>query len=79
MEDKESYETHDIYLAAYLLLVGCKLDNEKRVGTRKYFTFSHPSESVNKLRREFYDGTARVSPSDYSQKIVAFKALVMGP
>ncbi len=73
--NSEEHETHDIYFAAYLMLAGCVLKRERKVGPRKYFIFTNPAGSINDLRTAYYSGTAIVKAHDYSLKIVAMKQL----
>jgi hypothetical protein len=72
----EELETHDIYLAAYLLLAGCVLSRERKVGARKYFIFTNPAGSLVELRQAYYSGAAVVKVHDYAQKVIAVKNLV---
>jgi hypothetical protein len=71
----EEYETHDIYLAAYLMLAGCVLKRERKVNARKYFIFTNPAGSMSELRSAYYNGTGTVKAHDFTQKIIAMKNL----
>lgn len=71
----DELETHDIYLAAYLILAGCVLRRERKVGIRKYFVFHNPAGSILELRQAYYSGTAIVKAHDFTQKIIAMKNL----
>jgi hypothetical protein len=71
----DEHETHDIYFAAYLILAGCTLKRERKVGPRKYFVFSNVGGSISDLRTAYYSGTATVKAHEYSQKIIAMKQL----
>jgi len=76
MSDLETdFETNDIYYAAYLMVSGCSLASQRRQGTRVYFMFKNPIGSFRELRNAYYTGTARVNPHEFSQKIMAVKAL----
>lgn len=77
MKDSDEYETHDIYLAAYLILAGCKMERERRVGQRKYFVFTNPGGSISELRHAYYTGAAVVKAHDFAQKVIAMKNLCM--
>lgn len=68
-------ETHDIYLAAYLLVAGCTLTNTKKQGARKIFVFRNPAGSINDLRQAYFSGAASVKAHEYAQKIIAMKNL----
>lgn len=72
----EEIETHDIYLAAYLLLAGCVLARDRKVGARKYFIFTNPAGPIQELRQAYYSGAATIKAHDYAQKIIAVKNLV---
>ena len=75
MTEPEEFETHDIYLAAYLTLAGCTMKRERRVGQRKYFVFTNIATPISELRHGYYTGTATVKAHDFAQKIVAMKNL----
>jgi hypothetical protein len=75
MADQDlEYETHDIYLAAYLKICGCAF-RQRQHGKRVFFIFTNPAGSIKELRESYYQGTARVSPHQFSQEIIAFKQL----
>jgi hypothetical protein len=73
--NNEEHETHDIYFAAYLMLAGCTLKRERKVGPRKYFVFTNTGGSISELRTAYYSGSATVKAHEYAQKIIAFKQL----
>jgi len=70
----KEYETHDIYLAAYLKICGCTF-KQRRQGSRVFFIFTNSAGSIQELREAYYQGTARVSPHQFAQDIIAFKQL----
>jgi hypothetical protein len=70
------FETNDIYYAAYLMVSGCSLAGQRRQGSRVYFKFKNPIGSFRELKNAYYTGTARVNPHEYSQKLIACKALL---
>jgi hypothetical protein len=72
--EDNSYETHDIYLAAYLKICGCTF-KQRRHGQRVFFIFTNTAGSVKELREAYYQGIAKVSPHQFSQEIMAFKQL----
>jgi hypothetical protein len=78
VEQEQELETHDIYLAAYLKICGCPF-KQRRQGPRMFFIFTNPAGSLKDLREAFYQGTARVSPHQYSQEVIAMKQLCFGP
>lgn len=69
------YETHDIYLAAYLMICGCTLLRQRRQGPRKYFIFTNPGGSVKEMREAYYAGTGMVKAHQYAQTVIAVKQL----
>jgi hypothetical protein len=73
-EDKE-FETHDIYLAAFLKISGCTLLRRRKQANRVYFVFTNPAGSILDLREAFYSGTAKVVAHQYSITIVGMKQL----
>jgi hypothetical protein len=77
MKDLEEYETHDIYLAAYLKVCGCTY-KMRRQGTRVFFMFTNPAGSVRDLRDAYYQGSSKVAPHQFAQEIIAMKQLVNG-
>jgi hypothetical protein len=74
MAQDSEYETHDIYLAAYLKICGCSF-RQRRQGPRVFFIFINPAVSISELREQYYQGSARVSPHQFAQEIMAFKQL----
>lgn len=75
MADLDEYETHDIYLAAYLMICGCTLLRQRRQGPRKYFIFTNPAGSVKEMREAYYSGTGTVKAHQYAQQVIAVKQL----
>lgn len=75
-ESEETLETHDLYLAAYLMLSGCVLVRKRSQGIRQFFIFSNPGGSIKELRDAYFSGTASVKPHDYAQKLIACKQLL---
>ncbi len=75
-ETESTLETHDIYLAAYLMLSGCILVRKRAQGMRQFFIFSNPGGPIKELRDAYFSGTALVKPHDYAQKLIACKQLL---
>jgi hypothetical protein len=67
------FETHDIYLAAYLGLAGCKFERKRKEGRRVFFIFTNPAGSIQELRDAYYSGTAQVPAFRYAQEILGKK------
>ncbi len=79
MNNNESYETDDIYLAAYFLICGCTMDKRRKVGNKVMFVFSNPAGPMNDLRENYYSGKAMVRANAYSQTIISCKKLCFDP
>jgi len=76
MSDTDNeFETHDIYLAAYLQVAGCTLIRRRKQANRVYFVFANPAGSIKDLREAFFSGQAKVSAHQYSTAIVSMKQL----
>lgn len=73
-EDNE-FETHDIYLAAYLKVSGCNLMRRRKQANRVYFVFENPAGSIKDLREAYFSGQSKVQAHQYAQAIVAMKQL----
>jgi hypothetical protein len=72
---ENEFETHDIYLAAFLAVSSCTLLRRRKQANRVYFIFTNPAGPVQDLREAFFSGQAKVSAHEYAQRIVAFKQL----
>lgn len=76
MDTEKQYETHDIYLAAYLKLVGCVLVNRYKQGSRRWiFVFESPDNDIKLLRASYYSGSQKVIAKDFAREIQDFKQL----
>lgn len=75
MPEIETYETDDIYLAAYFRLCGCSLDKRRKIGNKVLFVFTNVAGPIRVLREDFYSGRARVDPHAFQQQIVAMKKM----
>jgi hypothetical protein len=73
-EDQE-FETHDIYLAAYLKVCSCKMVRRRKQANRVYFVFTNPAGSIRDLREAFFSGDAKVSAQQYASAIISMKQL----
>lgn len=77
--DIEEYETHDIYLSAYLKMSGCQMIRRRRQGQRVYFIFTNPGGSVNAMREAYYSGQGTIVANAYAQEIKNMKELCFDP
>jgi hypothetical protein len=73
--ESEEYETHEIYLAAYFFVSGCKYLRKHRQGPRVYFVFSNPAGSMKDLREAYYSDKGLVPAKKFADEIVRFKQL----
>ncbi len=73
--EEPDFETHDIYLAAYLSVAGCSFKNRRKQGNRWYFVFTNAGGPVSDMREAFFAGKAMVAASKYADEIRKFKEL----
>jgi hypothetical protein len=73
--DSEEYETHDIYLAAYFFVCGCKFLRKYKQGPRVYFIFTNPAGSMKQLRDAYLADHGLVPAKKYGDEIQRFKAM----
>ncbi len=73
--DTEEFETHDIYLAAYLKVCSCQLLRRRKQANRVYFVFTNSAGSIKDLREAFFSGQAKVPAHQYAMEIVSVKQL----
>jgi hypothetical protein len=74
-EQFEEFETHDIYLAAYFKISGCKMLKRYKQGARWIFVFANPAGSMKDLRVAYYAGKGMVSAKQYADEIINMKQL----
>jgi hypothetical protein len=72
---EETYETDDIYLAAYFAVCGCKLERRRKQGQKVWFVFSNPAGSMIDLRMAYYSNQGVVKARDFAQRVVDMKQL----
>jgi len=75
MSDETEFETHDIYLAAYLKVSGCAMIRRRKQANRVYFIFTNTAGSIKDLREAYFSGQAKVAAHQYSTAIVSMKQL----
>jgi hypothetical protein len=73
--DPDTFETHDIYLAAYFMTASCSLEGRRKQGARWYFIFKNPAGSMKELREAFYTDKGLVPASKYADAIKKVKEL----
>jgi hypothetical protein len=78
-QDSIEFETHDIYLAAYLKISGCEMLRRRRQGQRVYFIFTNPGGSISEMRTAYFSGKGKVTANVYAQEIMNFKNLCFDP
>lgn len=74
--EEESFECHDIYLAAYLSEAGCELKGRRKQGHRVFLIFSNVGGSIKTLREDFFSGRAKVTACKFADSIKKMKELV---
>ena len=70
----QTYRTSDLYYAAYLRTAGVPLVESVREGGRVFFVFEK-SESINELKKQYFNRTSRVAALTYADEIRSMKAL----
>jgi hypothetical protein len=73
--EQDKYETHDIYLAAYFKISGCKMSNRYRQGRRWFFVFENPGGTMRDMREAYYSGNGQVTAKQFADEIIAMKQL----
>jgi hypothetical protein len=72
---KETYQTRDLYLAAYLCL-----NNQRLTGMHKEESITHfrydDQKTLKQLVLDFFSGTARVEPIRYMDSIKRLRRLI---
>lgn len=71
----QDYETHDIYLAAYLKISGCQMVRRRRQGQRVFFIFTNPGGSMADMREAYFSGKGQVVACSFAQEIMNMKQL----
>lgn len=75
MDTENKYETHDIYLAAYFKLVGCKLINRYKQGSRRWVFVFESSDDMKDIRAAYFSGSGKIVAKDFAREIQDFKQL----
>ena len=70
-----TYETKDLYLAAYLCAVGYTLKDNSRYNSEIYFVFEKDNTIENEALR-FISRRAMVEPVAYSQAMRSLKSVL---
>ena len=78
LDPEPEFETHDIYLAAYLKVSGCDMIRRRRQGPRVYFVFKNPAGSVMEMRQAYYSGEGQVVANTFARAVISFKQLCFG-
>lgn len=73
--EEDEYETHDIYLAAYLSIAGCEYQGRRKQAHRVFFKFANVGGSMATLREDFFSGKAKVAASRYAEAVRTYKEL----
>lgn len=79
MQEETVFETHDLYLASFLLVAGCELKNRRKQGQRIFFVFTNVAGSINALREDFFAGRAKVIAITYAEAVRRTKEMCFDP
>lgn len=69
------YRTSDLYFSAFLRTAGCVQIKTQRDEGRVYFYFEK-TEMIPKLKEDYYNNTAKVSPLDFANNIRSQKSIL---
>ncbi len=75
MAQEDQFETHDIYLAAFLSLAGCELKGRRKQGHRVFFIFTNVGGPIQSLREDFFSGRGKVVANKYASAVKEYKEL----
>jgi hypothetical protein len=78
MNTNTEYETHDIYLGAYISM-SLPMLKKRRQGSRVFFVFENINGKIQELRDQYYTGKCLVPANAYARKIQDFKELCFDP
>lgn len=77
MNPTETYQTADLYYAAYLRCAGVPFSGTKREGHKVVFLFEDQGPvAMRSLRQGYYSDTAKVGPLAFTQAIRLMKGLI---
>lgn len=76
LENSEGYQTCDLYLAAFFLSAGCKIDKSTRdkKSKRVYFCFEK-NPLVSELRLDYYSREAKIDALTFADNVKSLKSL----
>jgi len=75
MNNNNTYETKDLYIAAYLIAIGHSLKNHSRYDGEIYFVFDN-NENIQQEVNKFISRKALVDPVAYSQSMKSLKSVL---
>ena len=70
------FKTSDIYFAAYLRVAGVPFLDTVRDNGRVQFVFKDAAGALRDLKRQFFNGQAKVSALEYAQALKLTKTLL---
>lgn len=70
----DTYQTSDLYYAAYLRVAGVAYVGTRRENGRVFFLFEN-SSSLRDLKDQYFNRVAKVSALTYADEVKAMKAL----
>jgi len=68
------YRTSDLYYAAYLRVAGVPLLESEKEDRRVFFVFEH-SDSIQELKKQYFNRSSKVPALTYADEIRSMKAL----
>lgn len=72
----DHYRTSDLYYAAYLKVAGVQFVDTVREEGRVFFLFGEETPgSLRDLKKQFFNGGAKVSALEYAQTLKTMKTL----
>ena len=76
LENSKGYQTCDLYLAAFFVSAGCKIDKSIRdkKSKRVYFCFEK-SPLVSELRLNYYSREAKIDALTFADNVKSLKSL----
>ena len=74
LQDK-SYETCDLYFAAFLQCAGCEMTHTRREKSRFFFVFKDLG-GISELKNEYFGRRSKVDALSYADIVQSLKSLL---
>jgi hypothetical protein len=76
IRDLEGYSTCDLYLAAFFLSAGCKIEQSIRdKKTKRVYFFFEKNSLVTELRLKYYSRDAKIDAQTFADNVKSLKSL----